>query len=161
MPRALVVAALIVAAAACSTPPEPARPTAGAEPRAAADPQHENVVGPHGDHTPHKGGLVLMNADVHYEVVLSRQGKHRIWFSDAVRAELPASVATGVRITITRPGQPEEVLSLTIDDSGESWIADGRPVSGDDAYVKVSYALQGEPHEVELPFVAATAPTTP
>jgi hypothetical protein len=160
MPRALVTAALIVAAAACSSPPEPASPAAGAGAQAAADPQHQNVVGPHGDHTPHKGGLVLMNADVHYEVVLSREGKHRIWFSDAVRAELPASVASGVTLTITRPGQPEEVLKLTIDDSGESWIAEGRPVTGDDAYVKVNYSLQGEPHEVELPFVPAT-PTTP
>ena len=70
MPRALVAAALIVAAAACSNAPEPAPPAAGAAPRPAADPQHQNVVGPHGDHTPHKGGMVLMNADVHYEVVL-------------------------------------------------------------------------------------------
>ena len=31
-------------------------------------------------------------------------------------------------------------------------------MTGDDAYVKVSYALQGEPHEVELPFVARRRP---
>ena len=27
---------------------------------------------PHGDHNPHFGGLVLMNGDLHFEVVLAR-----------------------------------------------------------------------------------------
>ena len=49
------------------------------------------------------------------------------------------------------------MLTLAIDDSGESWIASGRPVVGDGAYVKICYALQGEPHEVELPFVIQSA----
>jgi predicted secreted protein len=125
-----------------------------------AGPQHQGLVGPHGDHSPRKGGMVLMNGDIHYEVVLSREGRHRIWFTDPVRADLPASVATGVTMTITRPAEPAEVLRLEIDDSGESWIAAGRPVPGTDAYVKITYALQGEPHEIEIPFIIQ-APTTP
>jgi len=161
MLRAAVMAVAIAAAAGCSNQPASAPVPAATAPAPAADPQHQNVVGPHGDHTPHKGGMVLMNADVHYEVVLSRDGRHQVWFSDAVRAELPASVATGVTLTITRPGAPAEVLALAIDDTGESWIAAGKPVTGNDAYVKVAYSLQGEPHEVELPFVPATPPTTP
>ncbi|MGD9905051.1 MAG: hypothetical protein AB7U83_16410 [Vicinamibacterales bacterium] len=160
MRRALWLTAALVAAVACRTEPAAPGPAAPAAPPPAADAEHENVVGPHGDHSPHKGGMVLMNADIHYEVVLSRDGRHRIWFSDAVRNELPASVATGVTLTITRMGEPDEVLPLSIDDSGESWIAAGRPVTGD-AYVKVAYALQGEPHEVEVPFVPATPPSTP
>ena len=68
-------------------------------------------------------------------------------------------MATGVTMTITREGEPPEVLALAIDDTGESWIASGRPVVGDGAYVKISYALQGEPHEVELPFVIQAPPT--
>jgi hypothetical protein len=161
MPRVALLAAVLAAAAGCSNTPETAAPPATSTPAPAADPQHENVVGPHGDHTPHRGGMVLMNGDVHYEVVLSRDGKHRIWFTDAVRNDLPASLASGVTLTITRPGEPAEVLSLAIDENGESWIASGRPVTGDDAYVKVSYSMQGEPHEVELPFMAGTPPTTP
>ena len=125
------------------------------------DPQHQGITDPHGDHNPHKGGMVLMNGDVHYEVVLSREGGHRIWFSDAVRAELPASVASGVTMTISRPGKPEEVLRLEIDDAGESWIAHGQPVPETDAYVKVTYAMTGEPHEVEIPFVIQAPPTQP
>ena len=153
--------AAVLVTAACSSPATP--PAAQAPPAAAAtaDPQHQGLTAPHGDHSPHKGGMVLMNGDMHYEVVLSRDGAHRIWFTDPVRAELPASVATDVRMIITRPGEPDEVLPLSIDDSGESWIAKGRPVPGNDAYVKITYALQGEPHEVEIPFIIQAPPTQP
>lgn len=162
--RARVGACLIagLVAAGCSNPPEaPAPAITPAPPATPVDPQHQGLTDPHGDHTPHKGGMVLMNGDVHYEVVLSREGAHRIWFSDAVRAELPASVASGVTMTISRPGKPEEVLRLEIDDAGESWIAHGQPVPETDAYVKVTYAMTGEPHEVEIPFVIQAPPTQP
>jgi hypothetical protein len=155
----VVVAAAL--AAACSNTPDPAAPAASAPAAPAADPQHANVVGPHGDHTPHKGGMVLMNADIHFEVVLSPAGKHQVWFSDAVRAELPASVAAGVTLTVTRPGEPAEVLALAIDDNGESWVAAGRPVTGTNVDVKVRYSLQGEPYEIDLPFIPATPPPSP
>lgn len=145
----------------CSNPPAAPASSATAPAAAPVDPQHQGLTEPHGDHSPHKGGMVLMNGDMHYEVVLSRAGAHRIWFTDPVRAELPASVATGVTMIITRPGEPDEVLKLAIDDSGESWVASGRPVPGDDAYVKITYAMQGEPHEVEVPFVIQTPPTQP
>jgi hypothetical protein len=62
-------------------------------------------------------------------------------------------------MVITREGEPAEVLALAIDDSGESWLAAGRAVVGDGAYVKISYSMQGEPHEVELPFVIQPPPT--
>jgi hypothetical protein len=152
----IVLAGLL--AGSCSNQPPP--PPAGAQPPAAApvDPQHQGLTEPHGDHSPHRGGMVLMNGDIHYEVVFSRDGRHRVWFSDPVRADLPASVATGVTMTVTRDGEPPEVLALAIDDTGESWIASGRPVTGD-AYVKIAYSMQGEPHEVELPFVIQAPPT--
>lgn len=157
--RSVSLLAVVLSAAACSTPSEP--PAERARPAAAADndPQHQNLTAPHGDHSPHRGGMVLMNGDIHYEVVFSRDGRHRVWFSDPVRADLPASVATGVTMTITRAGEAPEVLALAIDDTGESWIASGRPVVGDGADVKITYAMQGEPHEVELPFVIQAPPT--
>lgn len=160
--RAGCCLATVVVLAGCGQ--EAAAPVAQAPAPAAAtavDPQHRNLTEPHGDHSPHRGGMVLMNGDIHYEVVLSRDGAHRIWFTDPVRSELPASVATNVTMTITRPGEADEVLKLAIDDSGESWLAHGRPVPGTDAYVKITYAMQGEPHEVEIPFVIQTAPTQP
>lgn len=157
--RALLCLAAVLAAAGCSNAPE--TPVAAPPPATATvDPQHQGITTPHGDHTPHKGGMVLMNGDVHYEVVFARDGRHRIWFSDGVRAELPASVATNVTMVISRPGKPEEVLRLAIDDAGESWIASGQPVPETDAYVKITYALTGEPHEIEIPFVVQATPTS-
>lgn len=160
--RAAWCPALIGLLAGCGQ--EAAAPVAQAPATATAtpvDPQHQNLTEPHGDHSPHRGGMVLMNGDIHYEVVLSRDGAHRIWFTDPVRSDLPASVATNVTMTITRPGETDEILKLAIDDSGESWMARGRPVPGTDAYVKITYAMQGEPHEVEIPFVIQPAPTQP
>lgn len=161
-PHASVLLLAAMVAAGCSNQPAtPAESAAPAPAAAPSDPQHQGLTEAHGDHSPHKGGMVLMNGDVHYEVVLSRDGAHRIWFSDAVRAELPASVATGVVMTISRPGKPEEVIRLAIDDAGESWIAHGQPVPENDAYVKITYTMTGEPHEVEVPFVIQAPPTQP
>ncbi len=141
--------------AACSQ--EPAAP----EPRATTKPpdsQHAGITTPHGDHSPHHGGMVLMNGELHYEVVLDPNGKHAVWFSDAVRAELPASVASKVAMTVLRPKLPDEVLALAIDESGESWIATGQPVAGNDVMVKLTFVARGEPFEIEIPYVAPPTP---
>ena len=45
-------------------------------------------------------------------------------------------------------------LALGIDDSGESWVASGRPVAPGEVTVKVSYLLRGQPFEIEIPFTA-------
>jgi hypothetical protein len=142
---------LLVVSIACSQPP--ASVPAPSSQLPATDAQHRGVNTPHGDHSPHHGGMVLMNGDLHYEVVFDRNGEHRIWFSNAVREDLPASVARDVRMQVTRPDAAPESLALAIDDAGESWVAHGKPVSGDNVMVKVSYALQGVPHEVEIPFL--------
>src|SRR5688500_19466343 len=81
---------------ACSSPPAdppPARPKP-------PDPQHAGITTPHGDHSPHHGGMVMMNGEVHYEVVFDSQGKHRVWISDAIREDLPASIASDVVMAV-------------------------------------------------------------
>jgi hypothetical protein len=117
-----------------------------------ADSQHAGITTPHGDHSPHHGGLVLMNGEMHFEVVLDRGGKHRVWFSNAVREDLPASVASKVMMEVTRKDAPDETIALQIDDSGESWVGAGQPVIGDDVMVKISYEVRGEPYEIEVPW---------
>jgi hypothetical protein len=114
---------------------------------------HAGISTPHGDHSPHHGGMVLMNGDMHYEVVFDRGGRHQVWFSDAVREDLPASVASNVVMIVSRKNVPPEQLRLDIDDSGESWIANGKPVEGEDVMVKVSYGVKGQPFDIEIPFV--------
>ena len=143
------VIAVLLTVTACSAKPAEPVPAAAAKP---ADSQHAGITTPHGDHFPRRGGLVLMQGELHYEVVLDRNGKHAIWFSDAVREDLPASVASKVAMTVMRPNARDEVLSLAIDESGESWIASGQPVAGDDVMVKVTFVARGEPFEIEIPF---------
>lgn len=136
----------------CSNPAPP-----GSEPaKKPADSQHAGITTPHGDHSPHHGGLVLMNGEVHYEVVLDPSGKHRIWFSDAVREDLPASTAAKVAMVILRKGALDESLELAIDGSGESWVASGRSLAPGEVTVKVSYLLGGQPLEIEIPFTVPT-----
>ena len=135
---------------ACSQ--KPAEPVANRATKP-ADAQHAGITTPHGDHSPHHGGMVLMHGELHYEVVLDPQGKHAVWFSDAVREDLPASVASRVVMTVIRPGAPPEALTLAIDESGESWVASGQPMAGNNIMVKLTFTARGEPFEIELPFV--------
>jgi hypothetical protein len=144
---------LVAGAAACTKPAE----TPAATPKP-ADSQHAGITTPHGDHSARHGGLVLMQGELHYEVVLDRNGRHAIWFSDAVREDLPASVASKVTMTVTRPNARDEVLTLAIDESGESWIASGQPVAGDDVMVKVTFLARGEPFEIEIPYPSLKSP---
>jgi len=133
-------------------------PAAPAQIVAPGDSQHAGITEPHGDHTPQHGGLVLMNGDIHYEVVLDPAGRHAVWFSDAIRTELPASIASNVRLVVlvvTRPGAPPEALTLEIDEAGESWVAKGQPVAGDAVMATLTYDIRGVPHEVEIPFIPA------
>jgi hypothetical protein len=138
---------LLVLVGACSSRPAEQPPEATRKP---ADAQHAGITTPHGDHTAHHGGVVLMNGEVHYEVVFDKGGRHRVWFSDAVREDLPASVASNVKMIVTRSFASPEFLTLTIDDSGESWIAAGRPIGGGEM-VTLSYSLRGAPLEIEIP----------
>ena len=147
--RVQLVLGFMVLAACSQKPAEPvanraARPT---------DAQHAGITTPHGDHSPHHGGMVLMQGELHYEVVLDPKGRHTVWFSDAVREDLPASVASRVAMTVMRPGAAPEALTLAIDESGESWVASGQPVAGNDVMVTLAFTARGKPVEIEIPFV--------
>jgi hypothetical protein len=109
---------------------------------------------PHGDHNPKYGGIVLMNGDVHFEVVLRRDGRYQVYFSDATRTELPASTASEVAVTITRPGAAPEAVPLQIDESGESWVGQGKPVPAGDLSARVAYSSHGKPYWIDVPFAA-------
>lgn len=107
---------------------------------------------PHGDHNPKFGGLVLMNGDLHFEVVMHRDGSYRVFFSDAVRAELPAATASGVTVTVTRKSGPAETVALHIDDTGESWTGQGRAVEDPTATARIAYTARGNPYFIDVPF---------
>jgi hypothetical protein len=148
--RLLALVGLGWAAACGGSPPREAAAAAKTPPPAAT----QGGAMPHGDHNPHHGGIVMMKGDVHYEVVLDPDGRdHRVYFTDAVREDLPASVARDVTLTIRRPAESEEIVHLRIDDAGESWEGSGLPVSKPrETTVRVAFTLGGEPYWIDLPF---------
>ncbi len=107
---------------------------------------------PHGDHNPKFGGLVLMNGDLHFEVVMRRNGSYSVFFSDAVRAELPAATASAMTVTVTRKSGPPETIALHIDESGESWTGQGRAVENPSATARIAYTARGNPYFIDVPF---------
>jgi hypothetical protein len=150
-----VAAAAAVAVLSCSRPEAttPARDPVKAA-AVPASPQAGSTV-PHGDHNPHHGGVVMMKGDdLHYEVVLDPSGRsHRLYFTDAVREELPASVASDVALTIKRDSESDETVAMQIDDAGESWVGHGRPVSKpDNTTGRLGFSIRREPYWIDLPF---------
>jgi hypothetical protein len=154
-PFALSPLLALTALMACGRSPADVRSEAQPAPRVTAP----AASVPHGDHNPHHGGVVMMKGDLHYEVVLDPSGRaHHVYFTDAVRDDLPASIATSVVLTIRRPSRPEEPLALQIDEAGESWIGSGQPVgSPETTTARLAFSIKGEPYWIDLPF-AATAP---
>jgi len=148
--RALAVMVLCAGLTAACGRGEQAAPALAVRPAGtAATPGGDTV--PHGDHNPHFGGLVLMNGDLHFEVVLARDGSARVYFSDATRAELPAATASAVTITITQKSKAPDVIALHIDDSGESCVGRGAPIDDPAAMARVAYTSQGKPYFIDVP----------
>lgn len=152
----IIVALLLIALAAlvslrCGTPSAETAARA-ADGAAAPAPASAPAAVPHGDHNPHHGGAVLMLRDLHYEIVFEPAGRVVVYFSDAVRKDLPASVVSDVYIEIDRPKHRVERIDLAIDASGESWEGKAMPVKQDDAIVHVAFTFQGEATSVDLPW---------
>jgi hypothetical protein len=121
--------------------------------RAAAVPAAGEPV-PHGDHNPHFGGLVLMNGDLHFEIVADRNGFYRLYFSDATRNELPAATASDVTLTISKKAQepPSDTVAMRINDTGEFWSGRGGPVYDRAATIHIAYTSHGKPYFIDVPF---------
>lgn len=102
-----------------------------------------------------------MKGDLHYEVVLDRSGRSQLFFTDAVREDLPASTASSVTLTIKRPGGADETIALAIDDAGESWIGSGREVRDPEkTTAAIAFTIAREPYSIDIPFAAAPQPAT-
>jgi hypothetical protein len=142
--------------AACGRTPASAPPSVTAAPAAAGAPLEGTAT--HGDHNPHHGGVVLMKGELHYEVVLDRTGRaHHIYFSDALREDLPASIASDVVLTIRHPA--EERIAMQIDETGESWVGAGRPVEAPaSATARLAFTAGHEPYFIDIPFQSAPSP---
>ena len=100
---------------------------------------------------------MMKGNDLHYEVVLDPAGRaHRLYFTDAVREDLPASIASEVALTIHRPQGADERIAMQIDEAGESWIGGGRAVDAPgQTSVRVAFTIRGEPYWIDVPYAPA------
>jgi len=145
--RLFAVALLSSGLYACGGPAADNRPAPG-------PPANSASSVPHGDHNPHHGGIVMMKGeDLHYEVVLDPAGRsHGVYFTDALREDLPASVASNVELTIKRSGSADEHVALQIDAAGESWVGSGQPIANPETTtVRVGFSIRNEPYWIDLP----------
>ncbi len=132
-------------------------PAAAADARPAGTAEADPLA--HFDHRPRHGGLVLMNGDLHFEVVLDPAGRYQVYFSDAVRHELPATIADEVVVTVTQRSSASEQVRLRIDRGSKRWVGSGEPVREPDAMARISYSANGKPYFIDLPFVRPASST--
>ena len=109
----------------------------------------------HGNHNPKFGGVVLMNGELHLEVVAKEDGNYTVYFSDPARQDLPASVVSDVKLSIKRPGFRGEPVDMKISDTGDSWEGKGGFVDNHDTMLSVSFLAQGKQCTSDMPFFAA------
>jgi hypothetical protein len=105
----------------------------------------------HYDHRPRQGGLVLMNGDTHFEVVLDTTGSYSVYFSSGVRTPLPATIASEVRIAVIPSGRPRETIAMEPDPTNSYWVGRGTPIADADAIVRVGYTADTTPYWIDVP----------
>lgn len=71
---------------------------------------------PHADHAPRHGGVVMMNGDIHVEMVVRPDGTVLLWLSDEIRRPIAPTTARGT-VKIARPGFAK-VVPVAPDASG-------------------------------------------
>ena len=106
----------------------------------------------HGDHNPHHGGVVLMyGMDLHYEVVLSPDGKVQLWLSDGARTDLPAAMVSDVAVELERAGK-RQAVDMRIGDTGEFWHGKAAAaVKEEGTVLHLAFVFQGEAAVVQFP----------
>ena len=156
-PAILALALALAGGGACGKKDEGGKPAPAPAPHAGDHGDHApdlggDKPGAHSDHAARHGGLVLMNGDVHFEVLLDEGGQHKVWFSSAVREELPANAASSVEIVVKRRTGAPEKLTAAAEPGGAYWLAAGRPVDDPGAKATVTYTRQGEkPYSIDVP----------
>jgi hypothetical protein len=105
----------------------------------------------HYDHRPRQGGLVLMNGDTHFEVVLDTTGRYSVYFSSGVRTPLPATIASEVRVAVIPSGRPRETIAMEPDPTNSYWVGRGTPIADADAIVRVGYTAGNTPYWIDVP----------
>jgi hypothetical protein len=145
---------------ACSSgerPPQEAAPQQAAP--ASGQAQTQDSGRPHGNHDPYHGGLVLMDRDLHFEVVMRRDGEFRVYFTDEVRHAVPASTVEDVIVTVSCEDSAPEVVGMQVDDKDESWVGKAHHAIEDlEATVRISYVYKDVPYFIDVPVRGLQSP---
>lgn len=105
----------------------------------------------HGNHDAKHDGFVMMYLEMHFELVVPEQGGIQLYYSDALRNDLPAAVVADVSVEIERSGNNIEPVAMMISASGDHWMGESTPVTSIDDIVRVAFLFQGEPFVLDIP----------
>lgn len=111
----------------------------------------------HGDHDARHGGFVMMYGDLHFELVAKAAGAVELYYSDAVRAPLPAATASDVVVEIERTDGSIENVAMAISNDGEYWTGSSKPIEAPEDIIRVGFVFEGEPLVLDVPFSAMPA----
>ena len=93
----------------------------------------------------------MMFLELHFELVVPDEGGVQLYYSDAMRMELPAAVVSDVAIEIEREDYEIESVPMQISDSGDHWMGSSKPVVNPGSIVRVAFLFQGEPFVLDIP----------
>ena len=105
---------------------------------------------PHSDHNPHHRGVLMMNGDLHFETVVEESGRISVYFSDAYRRPLLASVVEDMELILHPDESGEEILDVKPDASATHWVGQGGAVDTAGVNVLVAFTFKEEPFAIEL-----------
>jgi hypothetical protein len=104
----------------------------------------------HGDHDARHGGFVTMFKDIHFEVASPPAGGIQVYFTDAMRAELPAAAVSDLNVEIERVGGKTETLNMAISADGGAWEGRSAPLTDGKSVIRIAFVSRGQPVQVNL-----------
>jgi hypothetical protein len=112
----------------------------------------------HGNHDALHDGFVLMYQDIHFEVVAGTEGLIRVFYTDAVRAELPAATVSDMAVEIEFPDGRTVPVNMAISDGGDYWEGMGTPITDPKTIIRLGFVFGTEPLLLDVPFSAMPEP---
>ena len=115
----------------------------------------------HGNHDPGFGGLVLMYAMQHFEIVARPEGGIELHLSDAMRTPMPAVSVSEVTVEIAREGEGFEYVPMTVSEAGDYWKGPSAPLDDPrNTTVHLAFVAFGDPYVYALPLAVVQREST-
>jgi len=112
----------------------------------------------HGNHDAQHGGFVMMYEDLHFELAAASMGGVEVYYTDALREQLPAATVSDVVVEIERTDGSTEYLDMAISSDGGFWTGASKPITSADDIIRVGFVFQDNPLVLDVPFSAMARP---